>query len=66
MLTPTNSFLLLGDFMFVPILVKIGQEMRQTDRYTDIRTDANQTTICAMLYAIGLAMGQVIKSNIRY
>jgi len=41
MLTPTNSFLLLGVFTSVPILVKIDQEMRpreeyaQTDRYTD-------------------------------
>ena len=40
----TNSFFLLGVFTFVPILVKIDQEMRrwecsQTDRYTDWHTD---------------------------
>jgi len=28
MLTPTNSFLLLGVFTSLPILVKIDQEMR--------------------------------------
>jgi len=41
MLTPTNSFLLLGVLTSVPILVKIDQEMR-TDGYTDILTDANR------------------------
>ena len=43
----TNSFFLLGVLTFVPILVKINQEMRQwecsqTDRYTHATTDAKR------------------------
>ena len=60
----TNSFFLLGVFTSVPILVKIDQEMRpwecsQTDRYTDRQTQTD-FMICPMLYAMGLAMGQII------
>ena len=47
--------------MFVPILVKIDQEMRLrvlTDRYTDRLTDANRFYNLSHAYAIG--MGQII------
>jgi len=61
-LTPTNSFLLLGVYTSVSNLVKIDEEMRpskcpQTDRHTHAQTQ-NDFSICPMLYAI--AMGQII------
>jgi len=65
MLTPTNSFLLLGVFTSVPIFVKIDRprECPCTDDYTlhIIYTHGHTQTgfvICHMLYAI--AMGQII------
>ena len=62
-LTPTNSFLLLGVYTSVSNLVKIDEEMRpcecpQTDRHTHTHTQTqNDFIICPMLYAI--AMGQI-------
>ena len=65
-LTPTNSFLLLGIYTSVSKLVRIDKEMRpwewrHTDRHThtDTQTQTN-LIICPMLYAI--AMGQIIKN----
>jgi len=64
----TNSFFLLRVLTYVPILVKIDEEMRpwecsQTDRQTDRLTHWQTQTdfiICPMLYAI--AMGQIKSS----
>jgi len=60
MLTPTNSFLLLGVVKSVPLLTKIDQEIRpwkcgQTDRHTLWQRQSG-LVICHMLYAI--AMGR--------
>jgi len=53
MLTPTNSFLLLGVVTSVPLLEKIDQEMRQWECGTD-RARQTEFIICPMLYDIAI------------
>jgi len=63
MLNPMNSFLLLGVFTFVPVFVKIDEEMRpctQIDRYADAQMQTS-FIICSMLYAI--TMERIIKMH---
>jgi len=71
MLTPAKSFLLLGFFYFCAnfgenrsrnTTVRVCTVHRRTDTHTRAR-EQTQTgfIICPMLYAIGLAMGQIIR-----
>jgi len=64
MFAPTNSFLLLGFFASVPILVKIHQEMRAWQcTQTDTQTEANRFYVPSMLYAIAMGQTKMVRGT---